>query len=72
VVRYVDLSVEIEITDDGRGAPHPTDGFGLHGMRQRVHLLGGEISAANRREGGFAVRAVLPVSQEALAHGAGR
>lgn len=72
VVRYLDRSVEIEITDDGRGAPLTTDGFGLHGMQQRVHLLGGELTAASRRQGGFAVRAVLPVSQEALVHGAGR
>jgi signal transduction histidine kinase len=72
VVRYLERSVEIEITDDGRGAPPTTDGFGLHGMHQRVHLLGGEITAANRRDGGFAVRAVLPVPQEALVRGAGR
>lgn len=72
VVRYLDRSVEIEITDDGHGAPPTTDGFGLHGMQQRVHLLGGQITAANQRAGGFAVRAVLPLSQEAQVHGVGR
>ncbi|MBW5483917.1 sensor histidine kinase [Streptomyces bambusae] len=36
-------------------------GYGLLGMRERVHLLHGEFSAAPRPEGGFRVTARLPV-----------
>lgn len=72
LVRYGDGSVDLEITDDGRGASDAADGFGLHGMQQRVHLLGGELAAGNRPEGGFQVHAVLPVSREKMAHGVGR
>ncbi len=36
-------------------------GHGLTGMRERVALLGGELSAGPTAEGGFAVRAVLPL-----------
>lgn len=36
-------------------------GHGLTGMRERVALLGGELSAGPTAEGGFAVHAVLPL-----------
>jgi signal transduction histidine kinase len=36
-------------------------GHGLAGMRERVALLGGRLSAGPRADGGFAVRAELPV-----------
>ena len=59
--------IELEILDDGRGAPangHPVSstGHGLIGMRERASLYGGVIEARPRPEGGFAVRARLPVT----------
>lgn len=72
LVRYSDHAVELRVSDDGRGAKVASDGFGLHGLRERVYLLGGEVSAGNRPEGGFALRARLPVAQGAELHGAGR
>ena len=36
-------------------------GRGLHGLRERVELLGGELQAGPRPGGGFRVRAQLPV-----------
>jgi signal transduction histidine kinase len=39
----------------------PGGGHGLTGMGERVALLGGELSARPTAEGGFAVRAVLPL-----------
>ncbi|HEY2673672.1 MAG TPA: histidine kinase [Rugosimonospora sp.] len=36
-------------------------GHGLTGMRERVALLGGDLSAGPTAEGGFGVRAVLPL-----------
>jgi signal transduction histidine kinase len=42
--------------DDGPGPGH-----GLAGMRERVALLGGSLSAAPTPDGGFVVSAVLPL-----------
>jgi signal transduction histidine kinase len=64
-VRHGDGGVEIEVTDDGRGAVNghggAGGGHGLAGMRERVALLGGELYAGPRRAGGFRVRARLPL-----------
>jgi signal transduction histidine kinase len=40
-------------------------GHGLAGMRERVALLGGRLSAGPRADGGFAVRAELPAGDRA-------
>ncbi|HXJ63653.1 MAG TPA: sensor histidine kinase [Actinomycetota bacterium] len=66
-VRYVDGHVEVEVTDDGRGAPSVRDapatgGHGLVGMRERVSIYGGELEAGPRLGGGFRLRARLPLS----------
>jgi signal transduction histidine kinase len=58
-------SVAVEVVDDGRGngaASHTGGGHGLLGMRERVALFGGELHAGSRPEGGFVVRARLPVA----------
>lgn len=55
-------TLHIEITDNGH-AP-PTDngsGFGLRGMSERVAALDGEVTAGLRPEGGWRVRATLPL-----------
>ncbi|WP_249522855.1 sensor histidine kinase [Modestobacter marinus] len=53
----------VTVTDDGAGEPATTaPGHGLQGMRERVALLGGRLSAGNRDGGGFTVTAVLPVA----------
>ena len=36
-------------------------GRGLHGLRERVELLGGRLQAGPRSDGGFRVQARLPV-----------
>jgi len=41
---YVDVSVGVQIRDDGCGfAPAATSGFGLRGMRSRVEQVGGDV-----------------------------
>ncbi|MCP9962163.1 histidine kinase [Streptomyces somaliensis] len=43
------------------GAGLPGGGYGLAGLRERAELLGGSLSSTHRPEGGFLVRAVLPL-----------
>jgi signal transduction histidine kinase len=53
--------LEVEVVDDGAGAHGGgSAGSGLAGMAERAAALGGECMAANRPEGGFRVRALLP------------
>lgn len=58
----------ISIDDDGKATPdaipsRPTAGVGLLGMRERVTALGGRLCTEPRSEGGFTVRAELPVDR---------
>jgi signal transduction histidine kinase len=63
-VRYRPEAVEVEIVDDGLGEAEVTaksGGHGLIGMRERVALHGGQLTAGPRPGGGYAVRATFPV-----------
>jgi signal transduction histidine kinase len=53
-------SLEVEITDDGKGATTTPEGNGLTGMRERAAALGGTFEVGRAPQGGFRVRAVLP------------
>jgi len=57
-------AVVVEVVDDGRGAANGGSkaGHGLIGLRERVELYGGDFEAGPRAEGGFGVRARLPVA----------
>jgi signal transduction histidine kinase len=60
-VDAADGTVEIEVTDDGRGfdTARVTGGFGLTGMHERAALAGGTVIVTSR-PGGTTVRATLP------------
>jgi signal transduction histidine kinase len=51
--------------DSGSGAGEHGAGHGLTGMRERVALLGGSLSAGPTPAGGFVVSAVLPIGDPA-------
>jgi signal transduction histidine kinase len=61
-VTYLPDAIQLEVSDDGRGATTVAAGHGLVGMRERVALYGGEIFAGTLAEGGFTVRARLPLT----------
>jgi signal transduction histidine kinase len=61
-VRYGKHELDIEIADDGAGGANGgPGGHGLVGMRERVALFGGNLAAGQRLDGGYAVRARLPL-----------
>ena len=64
-IRYLNNAVELEIKDNGNtpqsAINQDSKGRGLIGMRERVSLHGGEFSAGRLPEGGFSVKAKLPL-----------
>ena len=60
--RYGSDMLEIDVVDDGRGAPGRAgaeQGFGLIGMRERAALHGGSLEAGPTAHGGYRVHALL-------------
>jgi signal transduction histidine kinase len=54
--------VAIDVSDDGSGGGSAAgSGLGLAGMRERVALVGGTVTAAPGPSGGWTVHAELPV-----------
>jgi signal transduction histidine kinase len=67
-VSYGPGALQIEVRDDGRG-PAGGDGLGhgLVGIRERVTLYGGSMTAAAAGpRGGFTLRTSLPLGEESL------
>jgi signal transduction histidine kinase len=62
-LRYGDGKLRIEVSDDGRGAAGSDGrGHGLVGVRERVKLYGGEMTAASANGGGFRLTTTLPLA----------
>jgi signal transduction histidine kinase len=60
VVRHGTDALQLEVRDDGRGSAGGDGlGHGLVGIRERVKLYGGEMSAGPENGGGFVLRASL-------------
>jgi signal transduction histidine kinase len=65
--------LEVEVSDDGAGAdaaPSTVDGGnGLRGIAERVGMLGGQLAVGPGAEGGFRVRALLPIEPDPVGVG---
>jgi signal transduction histidine kinase len=61
-IRYLPDELQLEVRDDGNGAS-TTDGLGhgLIGIRERVKIYGGEMSAGQANGSGFVLSTRLPV-----------
>jgi signal transduction histidine kinase len=67
VVRYGPADVQIEVRDNGGGAGGGDGlGHGLIGVRERVKIYGGEMSAGPASGGGFLLSTRLPLVRDAL------
>ena len=63
-VHYTEGMLALDVRDDGAGESHDpasSSGHGLIGMRERVALFGGQLSASRNPAGGFSVHARLPI-----------
>ena len=69
VLRWDDDALEVVVADHGgaQGASLPSGGHGIVGMRERVKVYGGSLSARPDPDGGFVVRARLPLDGSELA-----
>jgi len=66
--------LRISIQDDGHGF-HPeadSEGFGLHGLRERVELLDGSIEISSSPGNGTEIRAIMPTRRGSTAYGSER
>ena len=65
IVRYRPDELEIEVHDNGQGsATSDGPGHGLVGVRERVKIYGGEMSAGTSADGGFVLSTRLPIGGE--------
>ena len=71
-VRYGATELQLEVRDNGAGSASTDKGLGhgLVGIRERVKIYGGEMSAGASRAGGFVLRARIPLDGSDL-NGAG-
>lgn len=67
VLTYGDDAITVQVDDDGHGqaSRSPGSGSGIVGMRERAESVGGTLEAGPRPDGGFRVRAWLPLGEPA-------
>jgi signal transduction histidine kinase len=63
-LNYGPASLVIEVVDDGRTTATSTNGgLGIEGMHERLAAFGGTLEAGRLNDGGFRVRAELPLPE---------
>ncbi|MFJ8466614.1 sensor histidine kinase [Streptomyces swartbergensis] len=69
-LEYTGSRLLITVTDDGTSKPEAVTpqgrGFGVMGMRERAHSIGGQLCAGPRPQGGFEVATALPLQPSTL------
>ncbi|OUC99357.1 sensor histidine kinase [Streptomyces swartbergensis] len=69
-LEYTGSRLLITVTDDGTSKPEAETpqgrGFGVMGMRERAHSIGGHLCAGPRPQGGFEVTTALPLQPSTL------
>ncbi|WP_144793432.1 sensor histidine kinase [Microbacterium paludicola] len=70
-LRYTDGAIELDVVNTGRHALSPRPGMGQLGMRERAIASGGTLESGPREQGGWRVRARVPLHAPALIGGAG-
>ncbi|SDR72573.1 Signal transduction histidine kinase [Nocardioides scoriae] len=63
VLDWTGPDLVVEVRDEGPAVPDPGGGRGLVGMAERAALVGGRLVVRRDDDGGFAVRAQLPVGR---------
>jgi signal transduction histidine kinase len=66
-VRQEATTLQVEVTDDGRGGADAARGTGLRGLAGRVAAVDGTFEVTSPPGGPTVVRAVLPIDVDALA-----
>lgn len=60
VLAYDNDKVGLSIDDNGRGRGETSPGYGLLGLRERVHLVGGQVNIRTGPEQGFRLEVEIP------------
>ncbi len=67
ILDFAEAELTILVEDEGSDGPQPVwtttagSGHGLVGMRERVAVFGGQLTTGPSPNGGFGVRATLPL-----------
>jgi signal transduction histidine kinase len=61
---WAEQELQIEVANDGRNT-EPGTGYGQAGMRERMRLYGGRLESGPGADGGYVVRAYLPIGAPA-------
>lgn len=62
LLRFLDDSLKVYISDDGQGCKTIHKGLGLTGMEQRIKSLNGELILGSDGESGFNIRIEIPLT----------
>lgn len=68
VIAHEEGGILLTVSDDGDGFPNvppqsPLGSFGLIGIRERVHMLGGELNVSNTPAGGARLAVSVPLGK---------